>query len=227
MAAGFSLGELAALCFAGAISYSDALSLIKVRADAMASCDGGAMCNLRGTTRKEANQLAKKFKCKIANVICDHDDYCERNVYVLAGPTTSIDGLLSYLNVDLESGTRPRAKKLRVSAAFHSEAMKPAQLKFKRALDGINITLPSDMLVYSNVTGRPYRSEEEIRKLLPLQISSPVQFHKTVIDMVENEGIEKFIECGPMDTLSKIVPLILPHIKNEQILTSDGQSQIR
>ena len=84
--AGFSLGELAALYFAGAISYSDALPLIKVRADAMASCNGGSMCNLKGASKNEARRLAKNFKCKIANIICDHHEHVERNVYILAGP---------------------------------------------------------------------------------------------------------------------------------------------
>ena len=217
--AGYSLGELSALCFAKAISYKDALSLVKVRADAMASCNGGSMCNLRGASRKDADNLAKKFKCKIANIVSDHHDQIERNLYVIAGPSSSIDHLISHVNVDVEGGLR--AKKLRVSAAFHTNDMKQAQLKFKQALENVKISLPSDVLVYSNVTGRPYSSEEEIRRLLPLQISSPVQWHGTVLDMVEKEGISKFIECGPMDTLSKMLSLIFPDITSDKILTSD------
>lgn len=219
--AGFSLGELAALCFAGAISYGDALDLIKVRADAMASCNGGAMCNLRGVSRKEANKLAKKFNCSIANIICNHDCEHDRNVFVISGSSSSIDSLIAHINVDVEAGSRVSAKKLRVSAAFHSDVMKPAQMRFKKALANVEITLPTDVLVYSNVTGRPYRSVEEIRELLSLQISSPVEWHDTILDMVENEGISRFIECGPMNTLSKMVALILPDFSSSNILTSD------
>ena len=126
--------------------------------------------------------------------------------------------MISHVNVDIETGTGLQAKQLRFSAAFHTNAMKPAQLMFKRALENIKISLPSDVLVYSNVTGRPYSSEEEIRRLLPSQISSPVQWYGTVLDMVEKEGITRFIECGPMDTLSKMLRIILPET---EILTSD------
>ncbi len=222
--AGYSLGELVCLCFAGAISYVDALSLVKIRSEAMALCTGGSMCNIRGVSRKEAKKLAKKFDCTVSNIVCDHDDNIQKNVYIVAGSSRSIDSLLSHVsNVsDTESGGKGlRATKLRVSGAFHSKMMAAAKETFQNALKSIKIILPKDVLVYSNISGRPYASAEEIRKMLPLQITSPVQWHKTISDMSRNEGIKKFIECGPQNSLSKMLPLILPAISNEQIITSD------
>jgi [acyl-carrier-protein] S-malonyltransferase len=172
--AGFSLCELAALCFAGAITYTDALKLVKVRANAMAPCNGGAMCNLRGVSRTEVMSLVHRFGCKIANIICDHKHDVEKNVYVLAGTSKSIDALITALSKDVEeTGIGPKARKLRVSAAFHTDMMKAAQGTFQRALESIDIKFPSQYLVYSNITGQPYKSVQEIRKLLPLQIVSP------------------------------------------------------
>jgi len=40
-------------------------------------------------------------------------------------------------------------------------------------------------------------------------------------DLTKNEGVDKFIECGPSDTLSKMVKLILPEIAEGRIMTSD------
>jgi len=225
--AGFSLGELSALCFAGAISFEDTLKLVKIRADAMAACESGAMCNLRGFSRAEVHHLCGRFGCSIANIICDHDTeegndtVLANNVYCVAGLTHNIDKLVEFMNIDEERGSTS-AKRLRVSAAFHSLYMEDAKVKVKAALNLIDIRLPVNYLVYSNVTGRPYRSVQEIRKLLPLQITNPVQWYSTINDMTRNEEIDKFIECGPMDTLSKTVKLIIPDIDDEQIIWSDS-----
>jgi (acyl-carrier-protein) S-malonyltransferase len=177
---GFSLGELSALCFAGAISFEDTLHLVKLRAEAMADC-GGAMCNVKGLSYKETQRLCKRFSCSIANVICDHasagdqNDVSKSNVYVCSGLTTSINKLVEHLNKHTdEELEQVRSKKLRVSGAFHSHHMKTAARKFEDALKSINIKLPGNCLVYSNVTGRPYSSVDEIRRLLPYQITQPV-----------------------------------------------------
>ena len=174
--AGFSLGEMSALCFSGAISFNDSLRLVKTRADAMAEVSGGAMCNIKGLSRKNTEALCSRFCCQIANVICCDrvDGDCSNNVYVLAGTTERIDFFVNHICNDVEAGNGVTARKLRTSGAFHSTMMKKAQAKFRRVLATIKITFPENYLVYSNVTGLPYRSEAEIRKLLPLQLISPV-----------------------------------------------------
>jgi [acyl-carrier-protein] S-malonyltransferase len=231
--AGFSLGELSALCFAGAISFEDTLKLVKIRADAMAACEVGAMCNVRGIARTEIKGLSRRFNCSIANIICDHDTAGEgkdarsllaKNVYCIAGSTDNIDKLIEFVNDhngDEERGS-VSAKRLRVSAAFHSHYMEDAKVKMAAALNLIDVKFPVNYLVYSNVTGRPYRSINEIRNVLPLQITSPVQWHNTIMDMTQTEGINKFIECGPTDTLSKTVRLIVTDIADNQITASDS-----
>ena len=179
--AGFSLGELSALCFAGAISFEDTLRLVKIRANAMASCRGGSMCNVKGFPRKEVEEISQRFSCSIANIICDHDETendieIPNNVYVCAGPSQNINKLVEFINTSKidEEKTGMGAKKLRVSAAFHTPHMMDARNKLEAALKGIEIKLPENYLVYSNVTGLPYASTNEIRKLLPVQMISSV-----------------------------------------------------
>jgi len=48
-----------------------------------------------------------------------------------------------------------------------------------------------------------------------------VLWHGTITDMIDNEGISKFIECGPMDVLSKTISLIAPNIPQSSIIASD------
>mmetsp|Transcript_23153 Transcript_23153/g.64167 ORF Transcript_23153/g.64167 Transcript_23153/m.64167 type:complete len:2474 (+) Transcript_23153:109-7530(+) len=220
--AGFSLGELSALCFAGVMSFDDALRLVKIHADAMATCSSnGAMCNVRGMSRKELNLLAAKYGCQIANVICDKPEGDHKqNVYVLAGTVPQIEALINFVNKDVEDCV-VSAKRLRVTGGFHSVLMKKAQTKIRTALKTMDISLPQDYLVYSNVTGMPYTSAEEIRKLLPCQIVSPVEWYGTILDMMNEESVTKTIECGPMHTLSTIVTLIAPEFPESKILWSD------
>lgn len=224
--AGLSLGELTALCFAGALSFEDCVRLVKVRANAMAKCNGGAMCNVKGLERKQVELLCSQYGLTISNILCDHKDpdLVHHNVFVCSGNAVSVDKLVAKINLDADSESgRGRSKRIRVSAAFHSKAMKPAQDALQKALKEMHITFPERFLVYSNVTGNPYRSAKEIRTLLVKQLVSPVQWHKTIKDMQEIEKIECFLECGPMTSLSSLVKKIVPNIESDKIISSDVQ----
>ena len=98
---------------------------------------------------------------------------------------------------------------------------KPAQDDVRKVLKQIKITLPEKHLIYSNVTGQPYTSIDEIRYLIVQQIVSPVQWHATIKDMQDTEHIDRFVECGPMTALSSILRSIDPQLSNDKILSSD------
>ena len=223
--AGLSLGELTALCFARALTFEDCIRLVKVRASAMAKCNGGAMCNVQGLDRKQVELLCRKFGLAISNVLCDHEDsrLIKDNVFICSGTGVAVDKFVAdiNLNADCENG-RGRSKRLRVSAAFHSKSMKPAQKALEKALKDIPIIFPENVLVYSNVTGNPYRSVSEIRTLLVKHLVSPVQWHKTMKDMQENEQVGRFFECGPMHSLSTLVKKINPDIPSSRVISSDA-----
>jgi malonyl CoA-acyl carrier protein transacylase len=204
--AGFSLGEITALCFSGAITLVDAMRLVKQRAEAMAECNGGAMCNVRGLSFRETQLLCRKAGCSIANIICNHEEKekFQNNIFVCAGTAKEISGL-----VDSVVSNGGKAKQLRVSGAFHSKHMAAAQRRLEKVFDSIEVVLPSDKLIYSNVTGRPYKSAKEIKRNLKRHITSPVMWHSTVQSLAKDEGITTFVECGPMNVLSKTVEAIL------------------
>jgi malonyl CoA-acyl carrier protein transacylase/acetyltransferase-like isoleucine patch superfamily enzyme len=264
--AGFSVGEFAALYFAGAISFKDALNLVRVQCEEFTKLKTrSALCNIRGLLRKDVELLCKRFHCSIANVISDHSrspDENKRNVFVCGGTTSSIDLIVSYVNglgtnnaEGLEEGRRSQisAKKLPVKTAnrrflgyikhhfafaFVTQTyltmpciqiscftdtmlMMPAVNEFRRVLARTCIQMPRHHLVYSNVTGRPYKSVAEIRKLLPLQMTKPVQWQATIEHIHFKEGCNKFVECGAMRSQSAMVKLILPNHQDLKFYSSD------
>lgn len=100
--------------------------------------------------------------------------------------------------------------------------MKPALKRFKQVLASTQIEMPRENLVYSNVTGRPYASVEEIRSFLPLQMIKPVQWHSTIHSIYFEEGCKSFIECGAMRTQSAMVKLVLKDEEDSlEFLSSD------
>ena len=58
--------------------------------------------------------------------------------------------------------------------------------------------------MYSNVLGKPYSKQDDIRDLLRKQIMSPVLFEDSINHMLD-QGIDTFIELGPGKTLSGFV----------------------
>ena len=87
-------------------------------------------------------------------------------------------------------------KKISVSGAFHSPLMEPAVPKLRSVLDTIQINSPK-IPVYSNVTGRPYTSVEEIRECLALAVTHPVHWDTVIRSMTQDNPGVQFCEVGP------------------------------
>ncbi|CAH1996953.1 unnamed protein product [Acanthoscelides obtectus] len=171
--AGFSLGELTALIFAGAIEFERGLRLVQIRAEAMQLASethkGGMVTVIYGPESKlrYACLKAKEWaldkgdsfpECKIAN-------YLSPNCKVVAGSESALD----FLERNYKEFNIRRVIRLPVSGAFHSEIMRPAMETFRKALNKTQINDPA-VSVYSNVDGKKYRDAEHIRKQLPQQV---------------------------------------------------------
>lgn len=223
LVAGFSVGEFAALCYSGAISFEDTLKLVKVQCDEFTKIRKmiglGALCNIRGLSRNRVEKLCKRFMCWIANVIYDegstNEDSSNKNVFVCGGLESNVERLVNFIATikDPENGSIVSSKKLRVRTANHTLLMKPALSKFRTVLAQTKIQMPKDCLVYSNVTGKPYRSIEEIRKLLPLQMIRPVKWQEVLHNLYFQENCRTFVDCSAMQTQSKIAELVLGNEK--------------
>ena len=208
--AGFSLGEIAALAFAGMLSYEDAFRLVCRRAEVMdkaANENKGAMAAVLKLTPEKVEQICSEFE-KAYPV-----NYNSPAQTVVAAAEDEIDALCA--RVKEEKG---KAVRLAVSGAFHSPFMSSAADALAEYLEGIELKAP-EIPVYSNVTAQPY--EGDYKALVAAQVKSPVKWQKTVENLAQ-QGADSFIEVGVGKTLTGLIRKIDPELKAVNIETKEG-----
>ncbi len=202
-AAGFSLGEYAALAFAGSMSTDEAFRIIQIRADAMqeAVAPGeGAMAAFVGITPEQAEII-----CEQAGAYVVPANYNSPVQTVVSGTAKGVDRAC-----EIAEAQGFRCVKLAVSAPFHCKLMEPAAMKLKEVFSSITFLKPA-IPVYMNVNGRQPEETDNISDLLVKQAMSPVRWVQTLQKMRE-DGIDTFIECGPGRTLSGLVKKTLKDV---------------
>ena len=212
--AGFSLGEIAALAFAGMLSYEDAFRLVCRRAEVMdkaANENKGAMAAVMKLTPEKVEQICSEFE-KAYPV-----NYNSPAQTVVAAAEDEIDGLCA--RVKEEKG---KAVKLAVSGAFHSPFMSSAADALAEYLEGVELKDP-EIPVYSNVTAQPY--EGDYKALVAAQVKSPVKWQKTVENLAQ-QGADSFIEVGVGKTLTGLIRKIDSELKAVNIETKEGLDAI-
>ncbi|MHB1049650.1 MAG: ACP S-malonyltransferase [Bacteroidota bacterium] len=199
MTAGHSLGEYSALTAAGAISFSDAVKLVRLRGEAMQKAgeeNPGTMAAVVGLDPATVNQICMDAA---ASGIVQPANFNSPGQIVISG---SISGVRKAMELAKERGAK-LVKELVVSGAFHSPLMQSAKDKLKSALESTKIN-DAAIPVYANVTARPVRTAEEIRKLLFEQVTSPVRWEESVVNMAA-DGATRFVEVGPGKVLQGLV----------------------
>lgn len=202
-AAGLSLGEYSALVAAGAISFEEALILVRKRSELMSEASEkfpGKMLAVLGLDLETVKNLSKQTDIEIANLNCPGQ-------VVVTGKSQNIDSFSALAKTE---GAK-RLVELEVSGAFHSKLMSEASVKFKQELERANFAIPN-INVISNVTARPFVSIEDIRINLALQVKSSVLWEDSVRFMLA-QGVKKFFEIGPGRTLKGILRNIEPAVE--------------
>jgi [acyl-carrier-protein] S-malonyltransferase len=212
--AGHSLGEYSALASAGALTFSDALKILKIRGKAMQSSVpkgiGGMVAVLGSeieTIENFINENKKKYECYIAN------DNSVGQI-VLSGNIEDLDKM----RVDLKSANIKNIK-LPVSAPFHCKLMNNATLIMKDEIAKLNFNEPENILV-SNVTGKEIADSNELKDLLIKQIENRVRWRESVLLMID-KGINQFIEIGPGKVLCGLIKRIDRNVKVSAINTEE------
>lgn len=203
--AGFSLGEYAALAFAGAIPVEEAFRVVQIRADAMqeAVAPGeGAMAAFVGATAEQVEQLCAKVT-KGYVVAANYNSPVQT---VVSGTAAGVDEAC-----ELAEAEGLRSIKLAVSAPFHCALMEPAAMRLGEEFKAIPFADPS-VPVYMNVDGKPITTAAPVADLLVKQAMNPVRWVQTLENM-QAAGIDTFIECGPGKTLSGLVKKTLQGVK--------------
>jgi len=214
-AAGLSVGEISALIFAGAISFEDGIRLVKVRAEGMQRASeqvpsAMATCFTTPTSRLDlAFETAKEWciqKALIDHPVCLTANHLYSDCKVIGGHAEAIEFIEQYR----KKFNIKRLKRLPVSGAFHTSLMSPARKEFAEFLSRIPVKQPS-IPVYSNVTATYYRNPEEIRQMLPAQITSPVKWEQLMHVIYARDkgvGYPSTYEVGPGSQLGSILHMV-------------------
>lgn len=209
---GHSLGEYTALVHGGVIGFADAVRIVRRRGELMEKA-------VKNTPGKMAAVIgAELAKVEALVAACAGDGVIEITNFnspvqvVLSGETAAVDRAVSMIN---DSGIG-KAVELNVSAPFHSSLMKPVAEEFSGFLDGFEFH-PPRLGFIDNVTGLMERDPASIKKKLVLQLSSPVQWERSVITAVD-AGAATFIESGPGSVLAGLVKRIA---KDRTIMTGE------
>jgi [acyl-carrier-protein] S-malonyltransferase len=200
--AGHSLGEYSALVACGAFSYEEGLELVKLRGQLMQNAgtiQPGTMAAIMGLSPEKAVEI-----CKIASEegIVVPANFNSPGQIAISG---SIAGITKAVELAKEAGAK-RAIELVVSGAFHSPLMETATEEMTEALNQIEIKEPICPII-PNVTAKPTRDPNEIRKNLINQLTNPVLWVDSM-ETIIGKGITDFYEVGPGRVLSGLLKRI-------------------
>ena len=201
MATGLSLGEYGALIYAGMISFKDGIKLIQKRGYYMENLlpnqkfSMAAIIGLDAEKIEEVCQeIAKENKfIVVANYNCSVQT-------VISGQEDAIEEAMKILKAQ---GAK-RAMKLNTSGPFHTIKLEKAKEAYEKELVNIDFHLNTKVKVIKNIDGTYYTENDNIKEILANHIISPVRFDK-VIQLMEQEKVEEYLEIGPGRTLTGFV----------------------
>ena len=213
--AGHSLGEWAALHEAGVVSFADALRVLRARGQFMQeACEAtpGGMLTIIGLPLEKVREIAAASGLEVANlnspvqtVLSGHADR------IAAGEAAA------------KAAGAKRALRLTVAGAFHSSLMKPAADKLADFLQGIEFCAPK-CPVWSNVTGQPHTTPDDVRRRMVEQVVSSVRWTDCYAGMVA-AGLTVGFECGPGMVLAGLGKRIAPEAAVASIFDLAGAQE--
>ncbi len=212
-AAGFSLGEIAALAFAGAYTPEDGFRIVSQR---------GILMQKASEEKETAMTAVMKIDSETIKSVCEKVggvypvNFNSPAQTVVAGELDSIARFKEAM-----SEYKCRIVDLAVAGGFHSPFMNSAAESMRAVLAEFDIRTPQ-IPVYANRTARPYG--ENVGETLLEQINNPVLWQTTIENMV-NDGFDTFIETGVGKVLSGLIKKMAPDAKIYNVENAETLAQ--
>lgn len=197
--AGLSLGEYSALVASEALDFETAVSLVKKRGRFMQEAVPQGIGSMVAVIGLNEDKIKKVLKVASERGIVEIANYNTNNQIVIGGESEAVEFASELLK---ESGAR-RVIPLKVSGPFHTSLLNQASIKLKNEFENIHFNTPKIKTI-TNVTADFIENGDEIKNLLINQVKSSVRWSETIERMLD-EGIDTFIEIGPLKTLSSFV----------------------
>ena len=215
--AGHSLGEYTALAAAGVLGVAETAHLVDVRGELMqGACDQnpGTMAAIIGLDEMTTEEIVRETGTYVSNI-----NTAEQ--IVISGERIAV---AQAMDLALARGAK-KVIPLRVGGAFHSGLMESAKVGLVQTVSKLNFMEPTVPIV-ANCTGTPLTTGETIKQELIAQISSCVQWKRS-IDYMVGSGVSNFIEVGPGKALSGMVRRISKDARVASVADIDSILSLR
>lgn len=205
--AGHSLGEYTALVAAGALSFADALPLVRYRAEVMqeAVAEGaGGMAAILGLDDDAVRAVcAEAAQGEVVEAV----NFNSPGQVVIAGSKAAVERGMELAKA---KGAK-RALPLPVSVPSHCVLMKPAADKLAAYLQSVAMQTPL-VPVLHNADVKSYSGAAEIKDALVRQLYMPVRWVETV-QALASAGVTHVAECGPGKVLTGLNKRIVAELQ--------------
>jgi len=204
--AGHSLGEYAALVAAGALTFADAVPLVRFRAQSMQEAVPAGVGAMAAVMGLDEAGMADACREAAQGQVVEPVNFNAPDQIVIAGHREAVDRAVA--------GARTRGAKravmLPVSAPFHSMLMRPAAERLAAYLAKVAVDSPV-VPVLHNVDASAAATPDAIRGALAAQAASPVRWVETIRAFAA-QGVTHIVECGPGKVLTGLTKRIAPDL---------------
>jgi [acyl-carrier-protein] S-malonyltransferase len=218
--AGHSLGEYSALVACGALSFKDAVPLVRFRAEAMQQAvpvGQGGMAAILGLP--DADVIALCAEAAQGEVV-EAVNFNAPAQVVIAGTKAAVERACEMAKA---RGAK-RALILPVSAPFHSSLLKPASDRLRDYLEPLHFSAGM-VPVINNVDVAIVNDPAGLKDALVRQAASPVRWVETIQKMASS-GTTHVIECGPGKVLSGLTKRIDSSLISDAIIDAASLERV-
>ena len=221
--AGHSLGEYSALTAANVLSLTDAVKLVRLRAEAMQNAvpvGVGGMAAILGIDDEVVKQVCAEAQAATGEIV-EAVNFNSPGQVVIAGHKGAVEKACELAKA---AGAK-RALVLPVSAPFHSTLLKPAAEKLQAALAELTLNAPT-IPVVNNVDVLVQNDVAAIKDALVRQAWHPVRWVECV-QYIAEQGVTDMVECGPGKVLAGLAKRIDARLTGHALVNQESLAAIR
>lgn len=219
--AGHSLGEYTALVASGALSFKDALPLVRYRAEVMQNAvpaGVGGMAAILGLDDEAVRAVCSEAA---QDEVLEAVNLNSPGQVVIAGNIAAVERGMELAKA---KGAK-RALPLPVSVPSHCALMKPAALMLAEYLKNVTVNA-SQIPVLHNADVVSYSDSDKVKDALVRQLYSPVRWVETV-QAIAAGGITQAAECGPGKVLAGLTKRIVAELPCVALTGNDALLELK
>jgi [acyl-carrier-protein] S-malonyltransferase len=220
--AGHSLGEYTALVVSGAMSFKDALSIVRFRGEAMQQAvpEGtGKMAAILGLEDNVIQAVCSEISKNSENESLEPANFNSPGQVVIAGHKNAV---LRGIELAKEKGAK-MAVLLPMSVPSHCSLMASAAEKMQQRLETIPLLAPSIPIIH-NADVKQHNNSTDIKNILVKQLCIPVRWTET-INAFNTENVTHIAECGPGKILTGLNKRINKNLQNIALSDTNALQQ--